>query len=72
MRANGPDSAQAHGRAAEANALSAGRRRIGAGTREIRRTLIGGDNMRRSDTVAAQGPVRGTHAGRSPPFAEAT
>ena len=37
----GPDSAQAHGRAADVKAQGAGRSQIGAGTSEIRRMLIG-------------------------------
>jgi len=37
----GPDSAQAHVRAADVKAPSAGRSQIGAGTSEIRRMLIG-------------------------------
>lgn len=37
----GPNSAQAHVRAADVKAPSAGRRQIGAGTSEIRRMLIG-------------------------------
>ena len=36
-----PDSAQAHVRAADVKARSAGRNQTGAGTSEIRRMLIG-------------------------------
>ena len=41
MHTAGPDSAQAHVRAADVKARSAGRSQIGAGTSEIRRMLIG-------------------------------
>ena len=40
-RDRGPDPAQAHGRAADVKARSAGRSHIGAGTSESRRMLIG-------------------------------
>ncbi len=40
-RDRGPDPAQAHGRAADVKARSAGRSQVGAGTSEIRRMPIG-------------------------------
>ncbi len=41
MHTTSTDSAQAHVRAADVKARSAGRSQIGAGTSEIRRMLIG-------------------------------